>query len=339
MWLRASSGVRSRPSRPITTPTSSSKSSACEPGGAATGSPDPTAACGLPYRYVGCSYQAAIACSAFPVIVAAPWTCSSKATKSRNDAGRTGDRSRTRSDDTISITSSSDGAVRAVAAVSRSVPTGNSRTVATKMSSALTTPTRSWPSTSTRAYLTVRLLPPDRSDVDDGREGPLAPVQHRDRLAERVLLEVRVRAVLLEGVLVVVDLEDLEDRRLVGVLVDDVGLAAGLFARRRREGGERLADDVLLAGHDGVLDGHAAAGRQRRRGRVGRVADQQHPAAVPRVRRQQPVVVVHHDERLVGQVLAQLHHQRGRERLEVLPHDRAGLVGLEEAGLLRLVAT
>src|SRR5919107_3389513 len=248
MCSRASSGVRSRPSRPITTPTSSSKSSACEPGGAATGSPDPTAACGLPYRYVGCSYQAAIACSAFPVIVAAPCTCSSKATKSRNDAGRTGDRSRTRSDDTISITSSSDGAVRAVAAVSRSVPTGNSRTVATKMSSALTTPTRSWPSTSTRAYLTVRLLPPDRSDVDDGREGPLALVQHRDRLAERVLLEVRVGAVLLEGVLVVVDLEDLEDRRLVGVLVDDVGLAAGLFARRRREGGERLADDVLLAG-------------------------------------------------------------------------------------------
>src|SRR5919107_265001 len=234
MWSPARSGVRSRPSRPTTTPTSSSKSSACESGGAATGSPEPTIACGLPNRNVGVAYHAAISAAVSATIAEAPWTCSSKATKSRNVVARTGASSRTRSSDTVSA--SAGGVTRATAAAIRSVPAGNSR----RASPGPTAATRSRPSTSTRAYLTC-------SDLQRLGDDPLALFQDWNRLYEGVLLEVRVGPVLLQRLLVVVHLEDLEDVRLLRVLVDDVELAPWLLAGLRRQRGEGFPDDVLLA--------------------------------------------------------------------------------------------
>src|SRR5918997_5668646 len=196
----------------------------------------------------------------------APWTCCSKATKSRKLAGSSGGSSRTSESDTT--VSSSPGTARAVATASRSVPTGNNRTdsvpaysfattsagvsptIGASAGSRATTPTRTWGSTPRRSSSSTRtyLIDGGRSDVKDGREDPLPVGEDRDGLTEGELLEVRVAAVRLEGVLVVVDLEDLEDRRLLGVLVDDVGLAARFVARGGGELDKGVADDVLLAG-------------------------------------------------------------------------------------------
>lgn len=62
---------------------------------------------------------------------------------------------------------------------------------------------------------------------DDGR---LTVDEHGDGLTQRGLPEVPVAAVSLERILVVVELEDLEDGGLLGILMGNVRPAARLLA-------------------------------------------------------------------------------------------------------------
>ena len=81
--------------------------------------------------------------------------------------------------------------------------------------------------------------------VDRLEEGPLAALEQGDRVADGVPFEVLRRAVRGDGVLVVVDLEDVEHARLGRVAVGLVEAAPGLLPGEGRELRERVQDCFL----------------------------------------------------------------------------------------------